>query len=158
MSSAYLLAVLTLALAAPAAAAAGPPKPLGRIVIPSIGVDDVFFNGQAAVDTASGPSHYPWSGMPGEGRTIAIAGHRVTHTHPFYELGSLRKHALVMIRFGRRFGERACYRVTGARVISPDDVGVTADVGFERLVLTTCTPPHFATYRLVVFARPGRCA
>jgi sortase A len=96
--------------------------------------------------------------MPGEGRTIAIAGHRVTHTHPFYELAELQKHAVIEIHFGPSLARTACYRVTGDRVVSPRDTSVTADLGFERLVLTTCTPPHFATYRLVVYARPGACS
>jgi sortase A len=140
-------------LAAPSGAVT--PRVWGRIVIPRIGLDTAFFNGQAAADTDHGPSHYPWTAMPGLGRTVAIAGHRVTHTHPFLRLGELRRNDLVIVRYGRRpsFSRRACYRVTGSAVVSPTDVAVTRDVGFERLVLTTCTPPHHATNRLVIAAR-----
>jgi sortase A len=137
-------------------AASAAPRPVGRIVIPAIGLDTLFFNGQAAVDTDHGPSHYPWTAMPGHGRTVAIAGHRVTHTHPFLRLGDLVDGDLIRIDYGPapRFARRACYRVTGSTVVSPSAVWVTRDVGHERLVLTTCTPPHTALYRLVVFARP----
>jgi sortase A len=142
--------------AAPSGAAG--PLAWGRIVIPRIGLDTAFFNGQARADTDHGPSHYPWTAMPGAGRTVAIAGHRVTHTHPFLRLGELRRKDLVIVRYGRRpsFSRRACYRVTGSAVVSPADVAVTRDVGFERLVLTTCTPPRSATNRLVVAARRVR--
>lgn len=135
--------------------AAGTPSAWGQIVIPRIGLDTPFFNGQAPADTDRGPSHYPWTAMPGAGRTVAIAGHRVTHTHPFRRLDELRRNDLVIVRYGRApgFRHRACYRVSNTEVVSPTDVTVTRDTGRERLVLTTCTPPHFSTYRLVVTAR-----
>jgi sortase A len=153
-----VLAVLAAAAAiTPAAAAA--PRAIGRIVIPRIGLDAAFFNGQSAAATDRGPAHYPWSGMPGHGRTVAIAGHRVTHTHPFLRLADLRRNDVIRIRYGRapRFANVACYRISGSLVVSPTDVQVVRDVGFERLVLTTCTPPRFATFRLVVFARRESC-
>lgn len=135
--------------------AAASPRPVGRIVIPRIGLNTEFFNGQSAAATAQGPAHYPWTGMPGHGRTVAIAGHRVTHTHPFLRLGELRPNDLIRIRYGRapRFGKVACYRLSRELVVRPTDIGVLRDLGVERLVLTTCTPPHSATYRLVAVAR-----
>lgn len=157
-SLAAAAAVVATAFAGVGAAAAAP-RPLGLIIIPRIGLDVPFYNGQAAAIVNRGPAHYPWSGMPGQGRTVAIAGHRVTHTHPFLLLGDLRKGDEVELRYGPRFRRRACYRVSGSRVVPPTDVRVTDDVGHERLVLTTCTPPGTATYRLVVFARRvGACA
>jgi sortase A len=152
------IALAAVALAAPHAAGAAV-KPIGRIVIPKIGLDTAFFNGQSTVDTDHGPAHYPWTGMPGQGRTVAIAGHRVTHTHPFRQLGELQKHDLIEIRYGARprFGKLACYRVTGSAVVSPAAVWVTKNVSRERLVLTTCTPPGSATFRLVIDADRARC-
>jgi sortase A len=132
---------------------------MGRIVIPAIRLDVLFANGQAPTDTAFGPSHYPWTAMPGQGRTVAIAGHRVTHTHPFLRLNELRYGDLVEIRFGRapRFPKEACYRVRRMHIVRPTSVGVTKDTGYDRLVLTTCHPPGTATHRLVVTARRGPC-
>jgi sortase A len=154
------LALAPLAAAAavvPAAAAA--PRAIGRIVIPRIGLDTPFFNGQSAAATDDGPAHYPWSGMPGRGRTVAIAGHRVTHTHPFLHLGDLRQNDVIRIHYGRapRFPMLACYRISRSVVVPPTDVQVVRDLGFERLVLTTCTPPRFSTFRLVVVARRASC-
>lgn len=152
-----LLLSLVLAASAGAYASAGAAaaRPHGRIVIPRLHLHAVFYNGQRTADTDNGPSHYPWTAMPGHGRTVAIAGHRVTHTHPFRHLELLQPGDLVRIDYGAapRFRKRACYRVVRSSVVRPSDVSVTRDVGRDRLVLTTCTPPHFATYRLVVYAR-----
>jgi sortase A len=141
----------------PAVAAAT--RPIGRIVIPAIRLDTPFANGQAPQDTAVEPSHYPSTAMPGHRRTVAIAGHRVTHTHPFNRLAELRHGDLIEIRFGRApaFPKEACYRVRRLTVVRPTDVEVIRDVGFDRLVLTTCHPPGSSTYRLVLTARRAAC-
>jgi sortase A len=156
--AALAAALLAAACTVGSGAAANVPRPLGRIEIPRIGLDVLFYNGQRAADTANGPSHYPWTGMPGQARTVAIAGHRVTHTHPFRLLGDLRRGDLIEIHWGAPpgFSRRACYRVSGERVVSPAAAWVTASVGVDRLVLTTCTPPGSSAYRLVVFARRAR--
>jgi sortase A len=154
----WLLAcVLAAAVAGPAPAALAGVHAIGLISIPRIDLSTDFFNGQSSADTALGPSHYPWTAMPGHGRTIAIAGHRVTHTHPFRSLGELHRGNLIVLHYGPRFAQKACYRVARLLKVRPDNVAITDDVGFERLVLTTCTPPHFATYRLVVFAPRSSC-
>jgi sortase A len=145
--------------AAPQPAAGAATRVLGRILIPAIGLNTQFDNGQAPADTAFTPSHYPSTGMPGQERTVAIAGHRVTHTHPFLLLGELRRGDLVEIRFGRApsFATKACYRVRQMAVVAPTDVAVIRDFGYDRLVLTTCHPPGSSSHRLVVTARRAAC-
>lgn len=150
---------LTVAAAAVHPAAAATTRPLGRIVIPAIALDVAFANAASPEATANGPGHYPSSALPGQGRTVAIAGHRVTHTHPFRRLGELVPGRLIAIRFGAApaFRREACYRVRRITVVRPEDVRVLRDVGVDRLVLTTCTPPGTAWYRLVVIARRASC-
>lgn len=161
MTTRRLLGVCALvaAVVGPVPATAAPARPLGRIAIPAIGLSTAFYNGQRAVDTDDGPSHYPWTSMPGHGRTVAIAGHRVTHTHPFLRLGELVRGDRIVLHYGPApaYPRTACYRVARTAQVAPTDVDVTDDVGYERVVLTTCTPPHFATYRLVVFAPRSPC-
>jgi sortase A len=153
------VASITVAVVAVQPAAAATTRAMGRIVIPAIRLDATFANGASPKDTALGPSHYPSTAMPGQRRTVAIAGHRVTHTHPFLHLADLRRGNLIEIRFGRApaFPEKACYQVRRTTVVRPSDVGVIRDVGYDRLVLTTCTPPGSSTYRLVVTARRAAC-
>jgi sortase A len=99
----------------------------------------------------SGPAWWPVTGRPGGGDTVAVAGHRTTHTHPFYYLDRLRRGDAITIRFrGRAYR----YRVVASRVLPATDLHMADAVGHERLVLTACTPRGSAAFRLVVEARP----
>jgi sortase A len=140
--------------AAPSGAAA---DSVGAIVIPRIGLRTPIYANVTSRLLARGPGHLPETGLPGGGRTIAVAGHRTTHTHPFRWLNRLRRGDAIRIRTqrpgrdGRLLHE---YRVTGIRVVRPWATWLIGDTGSERLVLSACTPPGSAKYRLVVIARP----
>jgi sortase A len=159
MKALGVIAVAFLSVAAAAQPAAATTRPIGRIVIPAIRLDTPFANGQAPEDTAFAPSHYPSTALPGQGRTVGIAGHRVTHTRPFLRLSELRRGDMIEIRFGRgpAFAKEACYRVRHMAIVRPGDVDVLRDLGYERLVLTTCHPPGTSISRLVVTARRAAC-
>ena len=45
------------------------------------------------------------------------------------------------------------YRVQKTEIVDPHDVGVVRDVGYERLVLTSCHPLYSAAQRFIVYAR-----
>jgi sortase A len=147
-----LFAALGIALAlglAPAGTAASRAAPPGdRLIIPRLHLDDPL---GTSVD--AGPAFYPGSGRPGERYTIAIAGHRTTHTHPFWSLNLLVKGDRIVIVAG---GRRHSYLVTGSRAVAPTDWSVARERGYERLILTTCTPRFSARQRLVVFASAVR--
>ena len=99
-----------------------------------------------------GPAWWPVTGRPGGGDTVAIAGHRTTHTHPFYYLERLRRSDVVYVRYrGRAYR----YRVTSSHVIPATDLHIADAVGHERLLLSACTPRGSAAFRLVVEARPS---
>jgi LPXTG-site transpeptidase (sortase) family protein len=121
-----------------------------RISIPRLHLKSQVF---PAAELDLGPSWWPVTGRPGGGDTVAIAGHRTTHTHPFYYLERLRRDDVVYVTYrGRAYR----YRVTGSRVISSTDLHIADAVGHERLLLTACTPRGSAAFRLVVEARPTR--
>ena len=63
--------------------------PLARLVIPSIGLDQVVVQGTDTADLREGPGHYPSTPYPGQPGNVAIAGHRTTYAHPFYDLNEL---------------------------------------------------------------------
>jgi sortase A len=138
------VALVTAALLVPAAAAGTST----RLVIQKLHLDV-----QVGTSLDNGPMYYPGSAHPGEPYTIAIAGHRTTHTHPFWALDELRRGDTITLVYK---GARHTYRVTSTRVVAPTDWRVTRDRGYERLILSTCTPRFTARDRLVVIALPNR--
>ena len=127
-----------------------PGDPMGRIVMPSIGVSEVFVEGTDAGDLRKGPGHYPDTPLPGVRGTVAIAGHRTTYGAPFRRLDALERDDRIELRMP--YG-RFVYRVERTRIVPPTEVSVTDRVAYDRLVLTACHPLYSAAQRIVVFAR-----
>ena len=122
----------------------------GRIAIPRLGASLLFVQGTDGVSLAKGPGHYPATALPGQGRTVAIAGHRTTFLAPFRHLDALRPGDRIeaIMPYGR-----FVYVVQRRRIVSPTAWWITRSTGHERLVLSACDPPFSAARRLVVFAR-----
>ena len=135
----------------PAAAAGGEGHALGRIVIAAIGLDMVMVQGIGAGDLAEGPGHYPATAMPCTAGDAAVAGHRTTFLHPFYDLNELVPGDLIKVTTP----PASCtYVVSGIPfAVAPGDTAVVAPTpGQWILTLTTCTPRGSARQRLVVKA------
>jgi sortase A len=124
--------------------------PLGRISIPKTHTNFVYVSGTGEQSLKKGPGHYMGSGLPGEGATVAIAGHRTTYAAPFRRLDRLRKGNPIVLTMS--YG-KFVYRVQGSRSVPPTKTSVLHNKPYERLVLTTCTPLGSAESRLVVTAR-----
>ena len=124
--------------------------PVGVLVIPRIGVDQVVVEGVGATQLAEGPGHYPGTALPGQSGNAAVAGHRTTHGAPFNGLGELGPGDVVSVT---TLQGTFTYRVTRSFVVSPDDVAVLDPTTSPQLTLTTCTPKYSAAERLVVDAR-----
>lgn len=129
--------------------------PIGRVVIPRLGVRMVVVEGTSSSDLARGPGHYDASSghdtdLPGTGGVIAIAGHRTTFLHPFLHIDALRRGDLIELQMP--YG-RFVYRVTSHAVVDATDWSVLRPRPAETLVLTACHPLRSATHRWVVFAR-----
>lgn len=139
-----------LALSSPAAPAAG--EVYARLSIPAIGLRALAREGVSAAVLDRGPGHYPGTSAPGHGGTVAIAGHRVTHTHPFLRLNELRRGDTISVTYRSR---RHDYRVVAMRIVRPTEVWTLGPQRVETLVLTACHPPGRDAHRLVVFARPA---
>ena len=120
-----------------------------RISIPRLHLKTRVFS---PADLDSGPAWWPVTGRPGDGDTVAVAGHRTTHTHPFYYLDRLRVGDPIYITY---HGRAYRYRVARSRVIPATDMHIADAVGHERLLLSACTPRGSAAFRLVVEARPN---
>ncbi len=126
---------------------------IGRLVIPTIGLNIVFVQGTDAADLEQGPGHYPSTPLPGQPGTTAIAGHRTTYLAPFRDLGSLSPGDPVEIEMPYATLE---YRVERTKVVQPSDLAVLRRVSNQRLVLTACHPLYSAAQRIVAFARLDR--
>jgi sortase A len=126
-------------------------RAIGRIEIPSLDRDYVFIEGTDLTDLRKGPGHYPKTSFPGQGGTVAIAGHRTTYGAPFRTVDKLDpgEHILLKMPYGT-----LDYKVEKNQIVNPDATWVTNRVkGPERLVLSACHPLYSAEQRIVVFAR-----
>jgi sortase A len=123
---------------------------MGRIVMPAIGVNDVFVQGTDTGDLSKGPGHYPATPLPGEHGTVAIAGHRTTYGAPFRHIDGLHPGDRIELRMP--YG-RFAYSVERTKIVPPTDLSVIDRVDHDRLVLSACHPLYSAAKRIIVFAR-----
>jgi len=125
------------------------PQAAFAIRVPKIGYYAAVREGVSLSVLATGPGHYPTTAMPGQPGLVGIAAHN-TFWIPFGQLGP--GDAVVLETRAGRF----TYRVTGTRIVNPNDTGVLVPTPDPRLVLTTCWPlwaGNLATQRLAIFAQ-----
>jgi sortase A len=122
---------------------------IGRIRIPSIGADYVIVQGTDEADLQRGPGHYDYTALPGQGKTVAIAGHRTTYGAPFNKIDDIKVGDSITLEMPYA---TFTYRVSGTDIVSPTDVGIVDETGKERLVLTACHPLYSAAERYVIYA------
>jgi sortase A len=123
---------------------------LGRLQIARLGVVYDVIQGTSTGDLERGPGHYAGTALPGEGRTVAIAGHRTTYLAPFRNLNELQRGDQIVLQMP--YG-KFTYVVQGQRIVSPNAWWITRNVGYDRLVLSACNPLYSASQRIAVFAR-----
>jgi len=124
---------------------------IGRIEIPSLDRDYVFVEGTSLDVLRKGPGHYPKTSLPGQGGTVAIAGHRTTYGAPFRTIDDLEPGKKIVLDMP--YGKLE-YAVEKKQIVGPDATWITNRVkGPERLVLSACHPLYSASQRIVIFAR-----
>jgi sortase A len=128
-----------------------PGDALGRIEAPGMdGLNMVFVQGTDETSLELGPGHYPETAMPGQGKTVAIAGHRTTYLAPFRHIDSLKPGEKITLKMP--YGTFV-YSVQKSEIVDPSDVGIIHDTGYERLVLSACNPLYSASQRYIIYAR-----
>jgi len=141
-----------------APAAPGPPA-IGRLRIPSAGVDAaieaVLVDGGGRMAVPSGPERVGWYAAgprPGSAGDAVLDGHLDTASGSavFGRLGSLRAGDAVLVDWGA--GESIRFTVASVRVFAYDahPDGLFANAGPARISLITCTgawDPRLGTYR-----------
>jgi sortase A len=125
-------------------------KPIGKVKVPTIGVDSVVLQGTDAATLKKGPGHYPKTGLPGQRKTIGIAGHRTTYLAPFRDIDDVDKGDEVILEMP--YGTFT-YEVEKTEIVDPTQVEIVRDVGHERVVLTACHPLYSAAQRYAIFGR-----
>lgn len=131
-------------------AAAGSGKAIGRLSIPRMGTNTVFVEGTGTKPLRRGPGHYSVTALPGEGDTVAIAGHRTTYGAPFKKIDRMRRGDRITVRMP--YGTFT-YSTVRRVIVSPENTRPLRPVGRERIVLTACHPLYSAAQRMVVTAR-----
>jgi sortase A len=127
-----------------------PGNAVAILKIPRIHLDLVVVEGTDTESLKKGPGHYADTAYPWQdhGR-VAIAGHRTTYLHPFYDLNEMKEGDPVILE--TEYGTFR-YVVTSVFVITPDDSSVLDQTRMPTLVLTTCNPRYSAAERLIVVA------
>lgn len=135
---------------------------IGRIVIPSIDLDIVLVEGTDTASLRRGPGHYTLattpelaaqgdgSAFPGQGKTMGIAGHRTTYLAPFRRIDEIQPGDKISLEMPYA---SFTYTVQKHEIVSPDEVSIVQNVGYDRLVLTACNPLYSAAERYVQFAK-----
>jgi len=124
-----------------------PATQIGRIVIPKINLDHPIFEGVDETVIHWGPGHWPGSAMPGKVGNTVFAGHRVTHTRPFYDIDLLNPGDDIIVHTA---DGTFTYRVTGHQIVTPKDLWIVNPTPTATITIFACHPKHSAAQRYVV--------
>ena len=127
--------------------AAVPVKQVGEIVIPKIGLDVPYYEGVWLTVIDVGPGHWPGTANAGGYGNMVLAGHRVTHSHPFRSIDQLVPGDDIVVRDATG---SYTYKVTSSEVVTPDQLWIVDQKPGRTITLFACHPPGSATYRYVV--------
>lgn len=125
-------------------------EPVGRLIVPRLGLKIIVVNGTSHDDLTKGPGRELHSYMPGEGELVYVAGHRTTYLAPFAHIDSLRPGDRVAFELPYASFD---YVITGHRVVASDDLAVLRSHHKELLALQACHPRFFASHRWIAYAR-----
>ena len=129
---------------------------LGRMTIPSVGLDTGFYEGVVDEAVERGPGHWPGTPWPGERGNSVFAGHRTTYTRPFADLDLLKPGARINVRM--RNGGLTTYRVYNTSIVPESEYAAFVlrqprDPNARTITVFACTPKGSRSHRIVVQAR-----
>jgi sortase A len=125
-------------------------QPVGRMIVPRLGLKTIVVNGTGHDDLTKGPGRELHTFMPGEKELVYVAGHRTTYLAPFAKIDQLKPGDPVT--FELPYGTFH-YEITGHKIVGADDIAVLRSRHQEQLVLQACHPRFFATHRYLAYAR-----
>jgi sortase A len=126
-------------------------QPFGRLIIGRIGLTVVVVQGTDWLhDLSQGPGHYSNTKFPGQGSTVAIAGHRTTFGAWFRHINDIKDGDWITLQMPYATFH---YRVQYHQVVLNTDWKIIRPQGYDRLVLSACHPLYSSSHRWVVYAR-----
>jgi LPXTG-site transpeptidase (sortase) family protein len=127
---------------------AAPPPPT-RLVVPRLGLDTGLVAAQSLDDLVDDPGWLPGSGLTGSAGNMVIAGHRTSHTHPFYFIDTLQPGDEFYVYADGKY----TYQVQGSVVVPGSDYNtIVAWTPDPTATLYACTPLGSTAERWVVKA------
>jgi sortase A len=125
-------------------------EPVGRMIVPHLGLKSIVVNGTSHDDLTKGPGREMHTYMPGENELVYVAGHRTTYLAPFAHIDKLRAGDRITFELPYATFE---YEVTGHRIVNADDIALLRSHHREQLILQACHPRFFATHRYLAYAK-----
>ena len=131
----------------------------------------VVVEGTGTSDLEKGPGHYPGTAFPGQVGNFAVAGHRTTYLHPFYNINELKAGNKIVLETKTMWftytvqdspPTKGYPHVPYQEIVNPTDVAVAYSVpdqpnpdakpSLKMLTFTSCNPRYSAAQRIVVHA------
>ena len=126
-----------------------PLSEVGGISIPAIKVDKTMFEGITMPTLDKGPGHWPGTAMPGQLGNVVVAGHRVSHDHPFRDLDKLKRGDEIVFTVD---GGRYVYLVRATEIVEPNALWIVEQTPAKTATLFACHPKGSTKQRIVIFA------
>ena len=120
-----------------------------KLTIPKIGLDRVVVKGTDRASLKLGPGHMNKTVYPGDPGVSVVSGHRTTYGAPFFRLDRLDKGDQIIIE---TVTNSYIFIVYDVKTVKPNNTSFIVENGKQRIALTTCTPIHSASRRLVILA------
>jgi sortase A len=124
-----------------------PVTQVGEVSIPKIGLHTPYYEGVWLTVIDVGPGHWPGTASAGGYGNMVLAGHRVSHSHPFRNIDQLAPGDPIFVRDATGI---YTYKVTSTEVVTPDSLWIVDQKPGHDITLFACHPPGSATYRFVV--------
>lgn len=131
----------------------------------------VVVEGTGYSDLEKGPGHYPGTAFPGQVGNFAVAGHRTTYLHPFYNINELKPGDNIVLEtktmwFTYRvedmpptkgyptihYQEIVDPSAVQVAYAVPDQTNPDAKPTLKMLTFTSCNPRYSAAQRIVIHA------
>jgi LPXTG-site transpeptidase (sortase) family protein len=122
-----------------------------RLIIPSIGIDDIIHDGKGPEELNKGIWHRPQTSTPDIGSNTVLVGHRWLYNDPeaavFYHLPKVSIDQKMVAVWDKQV---YVYKITDIKEVDPTEISVEDATKNNQLTVYTCTPLWTASKRLIV--------